>query len=100
MLNKILGGGLVLLFLAGCESVRDIGVVPVGPAVARSPTEAQKLSSNGRVLFATQPRTLSRATAAAQQLAEAAAILTNDYAVQWAAAEAWEFVADNEARHA
>jgi len=100
MVNKILGGGLALLFLAGCESVRDIGVAPVGPAVAVSPAEAQKLARDGRALFAAQPRTLLRATAAAQQLAEAAAILPNDYAVQWAAAEAWEFVADNESRHA
>ena len=100
MANKILGGGLALLLLAGCESVRDIGVAPASPAAALSPAEAQKLFSTGQALYARQPRTLPQVTAAAQQLAEAAAILPNDYAIQWAAAEAWEFVADNEPRHA
>ena len=64
------------------------------------PVDARQSYATGRALLAEQPRTLARVTVAAQQLAEAAAVLNTDYDVQWAAASAWEFVADNEPRHA
>ncbi|MEI8064409.1 MAG: hypothetical protein WCH84_10130, partial [Verrucomicrobiota bacterium] len=52
--------------------------------------------AHGRELFSTQPRTLARVTQAAQLLTDAAQILCLDYNAQWAAAEAWVFVADSE----
>ena len=100
MVNKLLGSGLALLLLAGCESVRDIGSSPAGPVADLSPGEAQQLFSEGQAKFAIQPRTLPHVTAAAELLTQAAAVLADNYTVQWTAAEAWEFIADNESRPA
>ena len=98
MASKILGGFLALLTLAGCESVQDLHVTPA-PVAKLGPVEARQLFATGKAQLAEQPRTLARVTAAAQQLTEAAAVLKTDYDAQWAAASAWEFVADNEPRH-
>ena len=84
-----------MLLLTGCESVRNVRVAPSLPA-ALSPVEAQKLGAEGRDLFVEQPRTLARVLEAAQLLADAAQVRRTDFDTQWAAAEAWAFVADNE----
>ena len=97
MTSKILSGILVLLTMVGCQSVRNIHVATTGSGlVTLRPEDAQKLYAHGRELFSTQPRTLARVTQAAQLLTDAAQILCLDYNAQWAAAEAWVFVADSE----
>ena len=98
MASKRLAGVLAVLVLAGCESVQNIRVAS-SPVAALAPVDAEQLYASGLALYAEQPRTLARVQAAAQQLADAATILHTNYDVQWAAAAAWEFVADNEPRH-
>ena len=99
MASKTLGSILAVLILSGCVSVRNIRV-DSGADMTLSPVEAQKICVDGRAMFAKQPQTLARVTQAAQMLADAAQILHDDYVAQWAAAEAWAFVADNETNNA
>jgi tetratricopeptide (TPR) repeat protein len=60
--------------------------------------EAQKLREEGEGLYHQQPRGLASVTNAANLLEQAAQTLPNDYAAQWQAAQALEFLAENETR--
>jgi tetratricopeptide (TPR) repeat protein len=89
--------GAWLIAVCGCRSIHN---VRIGPAQSQTLTadEAQKLREAGEALYNQQPRGLASMTKAANLLEQAARNLQDDYAAQWQAARALEFLAENETR--
>ena len=88
---------VLLAGLTGCKTIRSVRVDSSHP-LALTAAEAQKLQAEGLELYAEQPRTLVRVTRTAQLLEQAAGTLRDDYDVQWQAAQALAFLAENDAR--
>ena len=102
----------LVLVACGCRSISSIrttetqpgnrGYFVGGPGSAKPNTltrvEAERARDEGVTLFAQQPRSLERAALAASKLETAAQVLTGDFNVQVNAAQAWAFVAENEAQ--
>ena len=86
---------LLPVIALGCKSVRGVRV-QTGQPLALTATEAEKLRTEGLVLYAEQPRTLVRVTRAARDLEQAAGTLRDNYDAQWQAAEALAFLAENQ----
>jgi tetratricopeptide (TPR) repeat protein len=89
--------GAWVVAVCGCRSIHN---VRVGPDQSQTLTtdEAQKLHEEGEALYNQQPRSLASVTNAARLLEQAARNLPDDYAAQWQAAQAFEFLAENETR--
>ncbi len=86
-----------VVVVCGCRSIDNVRVSPNQPH-ALTTDEAQKLREEGMALYAQQPRALASVTHAASLLEQAAQTLQDDYAAQWQAAQALEFLAANETR--
>ncbi|MGO9243837.1 MAG: TRAP transporter TatT component family protein [Verrucomicrobiia bacterium] len=91
--------GAWVVVVCGCRSVDNVRVRPNQPQTLTT-DEAQKLREEGMALYAQQPRALASVTHAASLLEQAAQALQDDYAAQWQAAQALEFLAANETRSA
>jgi tetratricopeptide (TPR) repeat protein len=83
--------------VCGCRSIENVRVRP-NQAQTLTADEAQKLREEGEALYNQQPRTLASVTNATSLLEQAARTLQDDYAAQWQAAQALEFLAENETR--
>jgi tetratricopeptide (TPR) repeat protein len=83
--------------VCGCRSIQNVQVRPNQPQTLTA-DEAQKLREEGETLYNQQPHTLASVASAASQLEQAAQALPDDYTAQWQAAQASEFLAENETR--
>jgi len=95
--------GLLLLVAlvaatCGCSSVGNVHTADSQQPSAVTTEEAQKLRADGLALYGQQPRGLAPVTNAERMLEQAARTLREDYNAQWQAAEALEFLAENETR--
>lgn len=86
---------LLSVVALGCKSIRGVRV-PANQPLALTVAEAEKLRTEGLALYAEQPRTLVRVTRAARDLEQAARTLRDNYDAQAQAAEALDFLAENE----
>jgi tetratricopeptide (TPR) repeat protein len=89
--------GAWVVAVCGCRSIDNVRVKQ-GPAQPLTTEEARKLYDEGVALYHQQPRGLASVKDAANRLERAAGALTDDYAAQWQAAQAFEFLAENETR--
>jgi tetratricopeptide (TPR) repeat protein len=89
--------GVWVVAVCGCRSIQNVQVHPSQPQTLTT-DEAQKLQEKGEALYNQQPRTLTSVANAASQLEQAAQALTDDYTTQWQAAQAFEFLSENETR--
>lgn len=88
---------VLALAFTGCKSIRSVHARP-GEPLALTADEARKLHEEGLQLYEQQPRSLVRATRAAQLLERAARTLRDDYNTLWQAAQALAFLSENESR--
>jgi tetratricopeptide (TPR) repeat protein len=86
---------LLSVVALGCKSIRGVRV-PANQPLAMTEAEAEKLRTEGLALYAEQPRTLVRVTRAARDLEQAARTLRDNYDAQAQAAEALDFLAEND----
>jgi len=86
-----------IVAVCSCRSIDNVRVRPNQPQ-SLTADEAQKLREEGMALYDQQPRTLASVIRAASLLEQAAHTLQDDYAAQWEAAQALEFLASNETR--
>jgi len=89
--------GAFVALVCGCRSINKVHIAS-DRAQELTPEEAQKARDEGLALYNQQPRTLALVTRAARLLEQSAHALPNDYDVQWQAAEALTFLAENETR--
>jgi tetratricopeptide (TPR) repeat protein len=89
--------GAWIVTVCGCRSIHNVRIDSNQPKTLTT-DEAQKLHEEGMALYDQQPRGLAPVTNAASLLEQAAHILQDDYAAQWQAAQALEFLAENETR--
>jgi tetratricopeptide (TPR) repeat protein len=89
--------GALVVAACGCRSVRNVRVEAKQPE-SLTVDEVRKAYAEGLALYNQQPRALAPVTNAARLLEQAARTLRDDYGAQWQAAEALEFLAENDTR--